>query len=72
MLQSIDRVANQIKQILKKDTSISCPLRLISELKIQSEIEDMENVLCSNGTKIKVGVVILISDKINFKTKSTV
>ena len=37
---------------------------------IQSESEGLENVFHTNGDQKKAGVAILISDKIDFKTKA--
>ena len=37
---------------------------------IQFESEGLEKIFHTNGDRKKVGVAILISDKINFKTKA--
>ena len=37
---------------------------------IQSESEGLENIFHTNGDQKKAGVAILISDKIDFKTKA--
>ena len=54
----------------KSKISVCCLQRLISDAKTQitQTWRDGKNIFCENGNLMKVGVSILTSNKIDFKT----
>ena len=63
-------------QLIKKENKVrtynmlSTKHSLLGERDIQTESEGMEKIFHANGNQKKAGVAILISDKIDFKTKT--
>ena len=55
------QIKTHIYAVYKRPTSV---------LKTQTESEGMEEAITCNGNQRKVGVAILISDKIDFKIKN--
>ena len=68
MLQSKDRVADWIK---KEKPSICClqETHLRAKDTYRLKVRGQEKIFHANGLDRKAGVAILISDKIDFKTK---
>ena len=70
MLQSKD--PGWLNRLKKNKTYLNTSYnRLTSELKTQRlKLRGLKKIFCTNGNIKKAGVVILIVDKIDFKTKT--